>query len=86
MTIEELGDKHSKIIGNDFENSEEELFEGEFEYWLNKQKRHTKLSIQFAIEVLKELNQIWVGDSKMIYVDAVQNKVQELKEYLNEEV
>jgi hypothetical protein len=42
MTIEELEDKHSKIIDNDSKNPEEELFEGEFEYWLNKQKKAYK--------------------------------------------
>ena len=42
----------------------------------------TELSIQFAIEVLEDLNQIWVGDSKMIHVNEVQNKIQELKEHL----
>jgi hypothetical protein len=47
---------------------------------------HTYLSIQFAIEILEELSQIWVGDSKMIHADAVQNKVQELKQYLDEKV
>ena len=70
MTIDELKAKHFIIPDESYKASH----------------RHIKLSIQFAIEVLEELNQTWVGDSKMIYVDAVQNKVQELKEYLNEEV
>ena len=70
MTIEELNDKHFSIAsGEGWENNP---FEDE----------HTNLSIQFAIEILEELNQTWVGDSKMIYADAVQNKVQELKKIL----
>jgi hypothetical protein len=73
MTIEELEDKCINL------------------YWdvIDKTKYSSdigKLSIQFAIEILEELNQTWVGDSKMIYADAVQNKVQELKQYLDEKV
>jgi hypothetical protein len=73
MTIEELEDKCINL------------------YWdvIDKTKYSSdigKLSIQFAIEILEELNQTWIGDSKMIYADAVQNKVQELKQYLDEKV
>jgi hypothetical protein len=81
MTIEELEDKHSKIIDNDSKNPEEELFEGEFEYWLNKQKKHIKLSIQFAIEVLEDTARLCLADRSII-----EDKIQELKEHLNEEV
>ena len=73
MTIEELEQGHYDIhFGKKYE--------------INPPNYHTKLSIQFAIEVLKELNQIWVGDSKMIHVNEVQNKIQELKQYLDEKV
>lgn len=29
-------------------------------------------------------NKIYIGDSKMIYVDEIQGKIQELKQYLDE--
>jgi hypothetical protein len=73
MTVGELKARHSILSGKMIATN----------VLANKQ---TKLSIQFAIEILKELNQTWVGDSKMIYADAVQNKVQELKQYLDEKV
>ena len=73
MTIDELEQGHYDIhFGKKYE--------------INPPDYHTKLSIQFAIEVLEELNQIWVGDSKMIHVNEVQNKIQELKQYLDEKV
>ena len=73
MTKEELEDKSLDLV-DDIRNEEA--------HWNNI----SKLSIQFAIEVLEELNQIWIGDSKMIHVNEVQDKIQELKEYLNEKV
>lgn len=72
MTVEELKIKHFKEYLKSIVTIPE--------------KDHYKISIQFAIEILEELNQTWVGDSKMIYADAVQNKVQELKQYLDEKV
>ena len=72
MTIEELEDKHFNID------------EGNVEIPISFVNSHTKLSIQFAISLLKELEQFWIGDSKMIYVDEIQGKIQELKQYLNE--
>ena len=73
MTIEELEDKSLDLIAN---------IKNEEAHWDDI----TKLSIQFAIEFLEDLNQIWVGDSKMIHVNEVQDKIQELKKYLNEKV
>jgi len=71
MNIEELEDKHFKIGIKKY-------------HFPIPQTEHTKLSIQFAIEVLKELDQMWVGDSKIIYVEEVEHKIKELKQYLDE--
>lgn len=62
----------------------EELKDKHFYISHQHKESHTKLSIQFAISLLEELEQFWIGDSKMIYVDEVQGKVQELKQYLDE--
>lgn len=46
-------------------------------------EQHRNLSIQFAIEVLEEI----VNDeSEVDTVDLLYSKIQELKQYLNEEV
>ena len=71
MTIEELKDKANQLLYD-------------IKAYETPSRDISDLSIQFTIETLEELNQIWVGDSKMIYVDEVQNKVQELKQYLDE--
>jgi len=81
MTIDELKAKHFWNV--QLADKYSHLLREDETYLTNN---HTHLSIQFAIETLEELNQTWVGDSKMIYVDAVQNKVQELKQYLDEKV
>ena len=62
----------------------EELKDKHFYISHQHRESHTKLSIQFAISLLEELEQFWIGDSKMIYVDEIQGKIQELKEYLDE--
>ena len=73
MTIEELEDKSSQLLYDikAYETPSRDILD---------------LAIQFTIEVLEELNQIWVGDSKMIHVNEVQNKIQELKQHLDEKV
>jgi hypothetical protein len=81
MTMDELKAKHFWNV--QLADKYSHLLREDKTYLTNN---HTHLSIQFAIEILEELNQTWVGDSKMIYVDAVQNKVQELKQYLDEKV
>ena len=73
MTREELEDKHSQLLEVGLGNTEEELAE----YWFSKQKEHTKLSIQFAIEVLEELHA-----KNVSYFYFVGAKVRELKQYL----
>lgn len=66
MTIEELDDRH-RIVS-----------------WHNvspDNNLHTKLSIQFAIEVLEES----ITDTSYHEVDSFcKNKIQELKQYLDE--
>ena len=69
MTIRELEDKASQLLYD-------------IRAYETPSRDISDLSIQFAIEVLEELNQIWVGDSKMIHVNEVQNKIQELKRIL----
>ena len=81
MTIEELEDKHLNTINTGIGNTEEELAE----YWFSKQKEHTKLSIQFAISVLEEVQK----ENELIFLDLdldqyLSKKIQELKQYLDE--
>lgn len=60
----------------------EDLNKSHYKIWeknpeISQSKEHTKLSIQFAIEVLEEL------DTQTM---SVFNKIQELKQYLDEKV
>ena len=69
MTIEELEDKHRDIEIEYFDST------------ANSYPYNTKLSIEFAISVLEEIN------SKMSFPNQViLDKIQELKNYLNEKV
>ena len=77
MTIEELEDKHSELIEVGLGNTEEELAE----YWFSKQKEHTNLSIQFAIEILEKFE---ICNSLGELPDVIEDKIQELKQYLDE--
>ena len=77
MRIEELEDKHLNTINTGIGNTEEELAE----YWFSKQKEHTNLSIQFAIEVLEEIVR---DNSDLDTVDLTWNKLQKLRQYLDE--
>ena len=77
MDIEELEDKHGKI-------ALEPLNFDEFYYI-----KHTKLSVEFAISILKEIDQKnmdILGNSLEYYsiYPNIENKIQELKQYLNE--
>jgi len=77
MDIEELEDKHGKIAF-------EPLNFDEFHY-----KKHTKLSVGFAIGVLEEvdnsiLHQIGNSFDYFTAHNVIDNKIQELKQYLNE--
>ena len=77
MSIEELEDKHGDI-------PLEPLNFDEFHY-----KKHTKLSVGFAIGVLEEVdnNLLEVMGNSFEYFTAhskIDNKIQELKQYLNE--
>ena len=77
MDIEELEDKHGKIAF-------EPLNFDEFHY-----KKHTKLSVGFAIGVLEEvdnsiLHQIGNSFDYFTAHNVIDNKIQELKQYLDE--
>lgn len=67
MTIEELEDKHFNID------------EGNVEIPISFVNSHTKLSIQFAIEILEELH-----SKNVSYFYFVDSKIQELKQYLDD--
>ena len=43
-----------------------------------------KAQIEFAIDILEDLTPLSVGDGMLIDADEVNNKIQELKTYLNE--
>lgn len=62
MNIQELEDKHYTIWDFDRISSNEE--------------KHTKLSVEFAIEILDNLSPD--------YHKFIENKIQELKKYLDE--
>ena len=69
MNIEELENKHGNI-------PLESLNFDEFHY-----KKHAKTSVEFAISVLEDFkNGITLGELP----DFIEDKIQELKQYLNE--
>lgn len=77
MNIQELEDKH-------FNLPNEPLGLKEFPY-----KKHTKLSVEFAIEQLEEIDQtifnILNNNPDFFQISfKIQDKIQELKQYLNE--
>lgn len=77
MNIEELEDRHGNI-------PLEPLNFDEFYYI-----KHTKLSIEFAISVLKEIDQKnmdILGNSLEYYsiYPSIEDKIKELEQYLNE--
>ena len=77
MSIEELEDRHGNI-------PLEPLNFDEFYYI-----KHTKLSVEFAISILKEIDQKnmdILGNSLEYYsiYPNIENKIQELKQYLDE--
>ena len=69
MTIEELRNKHfnTSIAGK--------VLNGSTDY------KHTKLSIQFAIDVLEKFE---ICNSLGELPDVIEDKIQELKQYLDE--
>lgn len=75
MNIEELEKKHwSLMILNDNYYDDNIRF------------KHTKLSIQFAIKVLKECINYNKTPIENSCQDNIENKIQELKQYLDEKV
>ena len=73
MNIQELEDKHVKIAF-------EPLNFDEFHY-----KKHTKLSVEFAISVLEEFTIQYCECGRIDDNVEIESKIQELKQYLNEE-
>ena len=76
MSIEELENKHGDI-------PLEPLNFDEFHY-----KKHTKLSVEFAINVLENIDMKLHLNSEAIYSKRqqkfIEDKIQELKQYLDE--
>ena len=70
MNIEELEDKHGDI-------PLESLNFDEFHY-----KKHAKTSVEYAISVLEEVNDFHYWQNKN--APTIKDKIQELKQYLNE--
>ena len=73
MNIQELEDKHGDI-------PLEPLNFDEFHY-----KKHTKLSVEFAISVLEEFTIQYCECGRIDDNVEIESKIQELKQYLNEE-
>ena len=73
MDIEELEDRHGNI-------PLEPLNFDEFHY-----NKHTKLSVEYTISVLDEIlsNNTYTFGNQDI-ADSIENKIEELKQYLNE--
>jgi hypothetical protein len=74
MNIQELEDKHF--------NTRYSMLN----YDTSFEVEHTKLSVEFAIGVLEELNKTFKdsGDSNWWYEMKVENKIEELKTYLDD--
>ena len=72
MNIQELEDKHGDI-------PLEPLNFDEFHY-----KKHAKTSVEFAISVLEEFTTQYCECGTIDDNIGVENKIQELKQYLNE--
>ena len=86
MTIDELKAKHFWNV--QLANKYSYLLREDKTYLTNN---HTHLSVQFTIEVLKELDVTILKLFKNtleydLINDEIYDKIQELKEYLNEEV
>ena len=57
---------------------------------ISQSKEHTKLSIQFAIEVLEstliDTNDLYADEFDYFFNDRVNNKIQELKQYYDSQI
>lgn len=86
MNIQELEDKHKEVIGESDLNFPDWLIPGEDTNTLYKKeeelvaKEATKLSVEFAISLLKELR-VCVCEMDC---DPIDVKIDELKQYLDE--
>ena len=68
MTIEEVADRHWRIGIRAY-------------HFSTPKQEHTKLSIEFAISILKEINNCKTTELTLIKLS---DKIQELKTYLDE--
>lgn len=89
MNIQELEEKHQIIIGESDLNYPEYLMEGltkqqQFKKYEEEEslvtKEAAKLSVEFAISVLEEVNKNY---PELIHY-RINDKIQELKQYLDE--
>ena len=96
MNIQELEDKHKKVIGESdlqYPDYFDDYTPLELESRYKKEeelvsKEATKLSIEFAISVLESIDMSLHLNSEAIYSKRqqkfIEDKIQELKQYLNE--
>ena len=94
MNIQELEEKHQIIIGESDLNYPEYLMEGltkqqQFEKYEEEEslvtKEATKLSVEFAISVLEEFTIQYCECGRVDDNVEIESKIQELKQYLDEE-
>jgi len=99
MNIQKLEEKHQIIIGESDLNYPEYLMEGltkqqQFERYEKEEelvaKEATKLSVEFAIDILKDLNKLYETlpgkRDAWHYIQYNNLKIQELKTYLDEKI
>ena len=91
MNIQELEDKHKEIIGES-DLHVPEYFRDSIHYDEEEElvaKEATKLSIEFAISVLENIDMKLHLNSEAIYSKRqqkfIEDKIKELRQYLNEE-
>ena len=73
----------------------EDLNKSHYKIWektpkISQSKEHTKLSIQFAIEVLEstliDTNDLYADEFDYFFNDRINNKIQELKQYYDSQI
>ena len=87
MNIQELEDKHKEIIGES-DLHVPEYFRDSTHYDEEEElvaKEATKLSIEFAISVLEEFTIQYCECGRIDDNVEIESKIQELKQYLDEE-
>ena len=73
----------------------EDLNKSHYKIWeknpeISQSKEHTKLSIQFSIEVLEstliDTNDLYADEFDYFFNDRINNKIQELKQYYDSQI